>query len=164
MAEKTEFEKDMENLRQLQKEGKINPEYYGGNLENIAKHLPEWRKDVDVMEFDDNEERLQAWRELEGSKHELAEYGRGSDLDKLMADDWGNRSAYVGKAIADRGRDKDLDQLVNSEEDVVRVAVVKQGRDKDLDKLVSDESREVRITVAQQGRDKDLDKLVSDKQ
>lgn len=184
MAEKTEFEKDMENLRQLQKTGyfkKLNDRLRADNntvvvstlapkfhfdteedLEKIAKKLPEWRKDVDVMEFDDDVERWQAWNELVSNKEDLATFGRDSDLDKLMADGWGNKSETVGDVIALRGRDQDLDKLVNSTEAEVRAAVALNGRDKDLDKLVSDKDKWVRQMVIYQGRDKDLKKLIND--
>lgn len=171
MAEKTEFEKDMENLRQLQKTGyfkKLNDRLRADNntvvvstlapkfhfdteedLEKIAKKLPEWRKDVDVMEIDDNVERWQAWNELVSNKEDLATFGRDSDLDKLMADGWGNKSETVGDVIALRGRDKDLDELVNSTKAEVRAAVALNGRDKDLKKLINDPDETVRrVAVA----------------
>lgn len=171
MAEKTEFEKDMENLRQLQKTGyfkELNDKLRADNntvvvstlapkyrfdteedLEKIAKKLPEWRKDVDVMEFDDDVERWQAWNELVSNKEDLATFGRDSDLDKLMADGWGNKSETVGDVIALRGRDKDLDKLVNSTEAEVRAAVALNGRDKDLKKLINDPDETVRrVAVA----------------
>lgn len=178
VTEKTEFEKDMENLRQLQKTGffkELNDKLRSDSntvvvstlapkfrfdteedLEKIAKKLPEWRKDVDVMEFDDNVERWQAWNELRSNKEDLATFGRDSDLDKLMADDWGNRSETVGDVIALRGRDKDLDKLVNSTEAEVRAAVALNGRDKDLDKLANDENKDVRYVVKYANKEKDL--------
>ncbi len=66
MAEKTEFEKDMENLRGLQEGGKIEKDK---DLEKIADQLPEWRES-------DKEE----------DKAKLAKYGRKYDLDKLAKD------------------------------------------------------------------------------
>ena len=181
MTEKTEFEKDMENLHQLQKAGyftELNDKLRSDNntvvvstlapkfrfdteedLEKIAKKLPEWRKDVDVMELDDNVERWQAWNELVSNKEDLATFGRDSDLDKLMADDWGNKSATVGDVIALRGRDKDLDKLVNSTEAEVRAAVALNGRDKDLDKLANDKNKDVRYAVEYTNKEKDLDHL-----
>ena len=191
MIEKSEYEKDMENLKHLQKTGyfkKLEDKLRDDNvrysavavvastlapkfdfdteedLEKIAKKLPEWRRNnVDVMKIDDKVERWQAWNELESDKEDLATYGRDSDLDKLMADDWGNRSAAVGDVIALRGRDKDLDKLVNSTEPEVRAAVALNGRDKDLDKLINDPDHSVRSAVALHGREEDLGKLVGDK-
>ena len=55
-------------------------------------------------------------------------------------------------SVAEFGRDKDLDVLVNDTEYQVRVAVARRGRDKDLDILVNDEDPAVRKTVARHVR------------
>lgn len=138
MERQTERQLDLENLKNLQEEGKIDKDK---NLDKIAAQLPSWRDSEDSQD-----------------KMELAKYGRDSDLDKLVNDD----DINVVIAVADRGRDKDLDKLVSYEDEEVRAVVAEQGRDKDLDRLVDDTSTYVRERVATVGRDKDLDQLVGD--
>lgn len=142
MIAKTEFEKDLENLKQMQAKKQLDELQVSlEGLEGIAEDLAIWR---------------QSDRWL--NKQNLAWYGRDSDLDRLVHD----KNPYVRAAVADRKRDCDLDVLVNDPEANVRATVAAQGRDKDLDKLVSDEDALVRRSVARVGRDKDLDKLVDD--
>lgn len=82
MLTKTERELDLENLKQLQEDGKIEQ---GVNIEHVADQLPVWRES-------------DYWKD----KVLLARYGRGSDLDKLAVDpDWNTRAA-----VAKRGRPK----------------------------------------------------------
>lgn len=117
MLTKTEFEKDLENLRKLQEDGKIDE---GVNIEHVADQLPSWRES-------------DYWKD----KAFLARYGRGSDLEKLAVDpDWNTRAA-----VAKRGRPKDLDVLVRDPDADVRRAVVSVGRDKDLAVLINDKGR-----------------------
>ena len=117
MLTKTEFEKDLENLRKLQEDGKIDE---GVNIEQVADQLPSWRES-------------DYWKD----KAFLARYGRGSDLEKLAVDpDWNTRAA-----VAKRGRPKDLDVLVRDPDADVRRAVVSVGRDKDLAVLINDKGR-----------------------
>ena len=134
-------ELDLENLKQLQKAGKIDKDE---DLEKIADRLPEWR----------------TWP-LVDAKVKLARYGRDSDLDKLMQK-IDNENHRVRAAVANRGRGHDLDKLVNDPDQYVREAVARQGRNKDLDILVNDPAWSVRYKVADQGRDQDLDILVND--
>ena len=132
-------EKDLENLKKLQKDGKIGSWV---DLEKIADWLPSLRDENNDDEY----------------KEELAEYGRDCDLDKLVKDpEW-----EVRHAVAMRGRGKDLDILVRDKDDNVRIAVALQGRNCDLDILVHDKNEWVREAVARQGRGKDLDILVND--
>ena len=138
MEQQTERELDLENLKQLQEDGKIDE---GVNIEHVADQLPSWRESDETS-----------------GKELLAKYGRDSDLDKLVNDD----DINVVIAVADRGREKDLDKLVSYEDEEVRAVVAEQGRDKDLDRLVDDSSIYVRERVATVGRDKDLDRLVKD--
>ena len=138
MEQQTERELDLENLKQLQEDGKIDE---GVNIEHVADQLPSWRESDETS-----------------GKELLAKYGRDSDLDKLVNDD----DINVVIAVADKGREKDLDKLVSYEDEEVRAVVAEQGRDKDLDRLVDDSSIYVRERVATVGRDKDLDRLVKD--
>ena len=138
MEQQTERELDLENLKQLQEDGKIDE---GVNIKHVADQLPAWRESDETSD-----------------KELLAKYGRDSDLDKLVNDD----DINVVIAVADRGRDKDLDKLAGYEDEEVRAVVAEQGRDKDLDRLVDDTSTYVRERVATVGRDKDLDVLVDD--
>lgn len=138
MEQQTERELDLENLKQLQEDGKIDE---GINIKHVADQLPVWRESDETSD-----------------KELLAKYGRGSDLDQLVNDD----DINVVIAVADRGRDKNLDKLVGYEDEEVRAVVAEQGRDKDLDRLVDDTSTYVRERVATVGRDKDLDILVDD--
>lgn len=82
----------------------------------------------------------------------------GEQLDQLVKSD----DPILRSVAACYGRDKDLDKLVSDKDAEVRSYVAEQGRDKDLDKLVNDPDENVRRYVAGQGRDKDLDQLVSD--
>lgn len=82
----------------------------------------------------------------------------GEQLDQLVKSD----DPILRSVAACYGRDKDLDKLVNDKDAEVRSYVAEQGRDEDLDKLVNDPDENVRRYVAGQGRDQDLDKLVSD--
>lgn len=82
----------------------------------------------------------------------------GEQLDQLVKSD----DPILRSIAACYGRDKDLDKLVSDKDAEVRSYVAEQGRDKDLDKLVNDPDENVRRYVAGQGRDQDLDKLVSD--
>lgn len=115
----TEQELDLENLKNLQEANKIG-KYE--DLKEIANLLPKWRKSD---------------KELDKAK--LARYGRDSDLDRLVHDEF--RS--VRQSVADRGRDQDLDILVNDENWAVRWEVAGQGRKQDIDKLVNDSDDEV---------------------
>lgn len=82
----------------------------------------------------------------------------GEQLDQLVKSD----DPVLRSVAACYGRDKDLDKLVRDSDAEVRSYVAEQGRDEDLDKLVNDPDENVRRYVAGQGRDQDLDKLVSD--
>ena len=82
----------------------------------------------------------------------------GEQLDQLVKSD----DPILRSVAACYGRDKDLDKLVNDKDAEVRSYVAEQGRAEDLDKLVNDPDENVRRYVAGQGRDQDLDKLVSD--
>lgn len=59
-------------------------------------------------------------------------------MNNEYSNDWVLRSKVI-----EQGRDKDLDILVNDENNDVLRAVAKIGRDKDLDKLVHDENKDV---------------------
>lgn len=138
------IEKDIENLKQLQTNQKLNElgeSIKIAGLEWIANNLAIWRKSNDWMD-----------------KQRVAWYGQSSDLDRLVKDE----NPYVRAAVADRKRDCDLDILVDDPETNVRACVASQGRGKDLDKLVRDSSARVRAAVARFGRDQDLDILIND--
>ena len=152
MENQTERELDLENLKQMQEQGKIEKDK---DLEKIADQLPEWRESEETQD-----------------KVQLAKYGRDSDLDKLEKDPefWGqyyqqnedgaNKEGWkIRVAVANRGRDKDLDGLAFDDDPDVRAAVARQGRDKDLDLLVSDENPVVLRGVVDAGRDQDLEYL-----
>lgn len=62
----------------------------------------------------------------------------------------------VREAVAKRGRDKDLDILVDDENLIVRQAVADQGRPQDLYQLAHDPEETVRQAVSWQGY-KDVD-------
>lgn len=131
-------ERDLENLKNLQAQGKLEK---GADLENIADQLPGWRESEEASD-----------------KINLAKCGRDSDLDQLVSDeDWS-----VRVAVARRGRDQDLDQLIDDKHEYVRAVIAEAGRDKDLDKLRIDDSERVRAGVAAAGRNEDLDILVHD--
>lgn len=167
MLTKTEFEKDLENLRRLWDSGWIKDlqgaHYWLASDEHpilcdLAFHmLPV----LAPIRLEDIAERLPEWRKSKGREEllELAYYGRGSDLDRLMRDS----SWQVRCAVVFRKREKDLDILVKDHDVRVREAVAEQRRDKDLDILVKDPDWSVREAVAEAGRDSDLDILVHDK-
>ena len=111
--------KDLENLKKLQKAGKIDKD---DDLNKIANKLPKWRESNKEID-----------------KVKLARYGRDQDLDRLVHD----KFRSVRQSVADRGRDQDLDLLVNDEDWAVRWEVANQGRKQDIDKLVSDSDDEV---------------------
>lgn len=115
ITEKTEFEKDLDNLRKLWNGGWIydlqGAHYWLANDEHpilcdLVFHMLPVRAPI---RLEDIAERLPEWRKSKGREEllELAYYGRGSDLDRLMRDpDW-----RVRCAVAFRKRDKDLDIL-----------------------------------------------------
>ena len=111
--------KDLENLKKLQKAGKIDKD---DDLNKIANKLPKWRESNKEID-----------------KVKLTRYGRDQDLDRLVHD----KFRSVRQSVADRGRDQDLDLLVNDEDWAVRWEVANQGRKQDIDKLVSDSDDEV---------------------
>ena len=137
--------RDLENLKKIQKEGKITQTNLKAagckDLDDLATKLSDWRKSSKA------DDRMM-----------VAMYGRDYDLDKLRGDEnW-----IVRKSVADRGRDQDLDKLARDPDEYVRAEVALQGRDQDLDTLVNDPDEEVRAAVASRGRDQDLDKLAND--
>lgn len=91
-------------------------------------------------------------------RNSMTGWQRGKYLDAMTASNKEDDRIWA----AQKGREQDLDQLVNDKEKIVRWAVALRGRDKDLDILVNDKEEMVREGVAQFGRDKDLDVLVHD--
>lgn len=144
-AVKTEFEKDLENLRQLEVQGKITQadlDYANAlGLEELALRVSHWR----------HSQRYQ-------DQVDFAYFALDEDLDKLV------KSEYVGvrMGVAWRGRDKDLDKLVFDSSPDVRKVVAEQERPQDLNILMHDLDSDVRKTVAKNGSQKQLEKMVTD--
>ena len=64
--------------------------------------------------------------------------------------------------VAEQGRDKDLDILVNSNDEDVQRAILCHSRDNDLDLLIHSRYEEIRKEAANYCREKDLDVLIKD--
>lgn len=144
-AVKTEFEKDLENLRKLEKMGKITQadlDYANAQgLEELALRVSHWR----------HSQRYQ-------DQVDFAYFALDEELDQLVKDE----DVGVRMGVAWRGRDKDLDKLVFDSSPDVRKVVAEQERPQDLDILMHDLDSDVRRTVAKNGSQKQLEKMVTD--
>lgn len=88
----------------------------------------------------------------------VAQHGREQDLDLFVTD----KSASVRAVVALGRKDEHLDILVNDPDPRVRVAVARIGRDKDLDVLYEDCDAEVRAMVVSHTRPQDVERMLSD--
>lgn len=88
----------------------------------------------------------------------VAQHGREQDLDLFVTD----KSASVRAVVALGRKDEHLDILVNDPDSRVRVAVARVGRDKDLDVLYEDYDAEVRAMVISHARPQDVERMLSD--
>lgn len=144
-ASKTEFEKDMENLRKLEAQGKITEadlDYANAQgLEELALRVSHWR----------HSQRYQ-------DQVDFAYFALNEELDQLVK----NEDVSVRMGVAWRGRDCDLDKLVFDPSPDVRKVVAEQERPQDLDILLHDLDPDVRRTVAKNGSQKQLEKMVTD--
>lgn len=144
-AVKTEFEKDLENLRKLEKMGKITQadlDYANAQgLEELALRVSHWR----------HSQRYQ-------DQVDFAYFALDEELDQLVKDE----DVGVRMGVAWRGRDKDLDKLVFDSSPDVRKVVAEQERSRDLDILMHDLDSDVRRTVAKNGSQKQLEQMVTD--
>ena len=64
--------------------------------------------------------------------------------------------------VAEQGRDKDLDMLVNSNDEDVQRVILCHSRDNDLDLLIHSRYEEIRKEAVNYCREKDLDVLIKD--
>lgn len=88
----------------------------------------------------------------------VAQHGREQDLDLFVTD----KSVSVRAVVALGRKDEHLDILVNDPDPRVRVAVARIGRDKDLDVLYEDCDAEVRAMVVSHTRPQDVERMLSD--
>lgn len=88
----------------------------------------------------------------------VAQHGREQDLDLFVTD----KSASVRAVVALGRKDEHLDILVNDPDPRVRVAVARVGRDKDLDVLYEDYDAEVRAMVVSHARPQDIKQMLYD--
>lgn len=88
----------------------------------------------------------------------VAQHGREQDLDLFVTD----KNASVRAVVALGRNDEHLDMLVNDPDPRVRVAVARIGRDKDLDVLYEDYDAEVRAMVISHARPQDVERMLSD--
>lgn len=88
----------------------------------------------------------------------VAQHGREQDLDLFVTD----KSASIRAVVALGRKDEHLDILVNDPDPRVRVAVARVGRDKDLDVLYEDYDAEVRAMVISHARPQDVERMLSD--
>lgn len=88
----------------------------------------------------------------------VAQHGREQDLDLFVTD----KSASVRAVVALGRKDEHLDILVNDLDPRVRVAVARVGRDTDLDVLYEDYDAEVRAMVISHARPQDVERMLSD--
>lgn len=88
----------------------------------------------------------------------VAQHGREQDLDLFVTD----KSASVRAVVALGRKDEHLDILVNDPDPRVRVAVARIGRDKDLDVLYEDYDAEVRAMVISHARPQDIKQMLYD--
>lgn len=88
----------------------------------------------------------------------VAQHGREQDLDLFVTD----KSASVRAVVALGRNDEHLDILVNDPDPRVRVAVARVGRDKDLDVLYEDYDAEVRAMVVSHARPQDIKQMLYD--
>ena len=88
----------------------------------------------------------------------VAQHGREQDLDLFVTD----KNASVRAVVALGRKDEHLDKLVNDPDPRVRVAVARVGRDKDLDVLYEDYDAEVRAMVVSHARPQDIKQMLYD--
>lgn len=88
----------------------------------------------------------------------VAQHGREQDLDLFVTD----KNASVRAVVALGRKDEHLDKLVNDPDPRVRVAVARVGRDKDLDVLYEDYDAEVRAMVISHARPQDVERMLYD--
>lgn len=88
----------------------------------------------------------------------VAQHGREQDLDLFVTD----KNASVRAVVALGRKDEHLDKLVNDPDPSVRVAVARVGRDKDLDVLYEDYDAEVRAMVVSHARPQDIKQMLYD--
>lgn len=88
----------------------------------------------------------------------VAQHGREQDLDLFVTD----KNASVRAIVALGRKDEHLDKLVNDPDPRVRVAVARVGRDKDLDVLYEDYDAEVRAMVVSHARPQDIKQMLYD--
>lgn len=88
----------------------------------------------------------------------VAQHGREQDLDLFVTD----KNASVRAVVALGRNDEHLDMLVNDPDPRVRVAVARIGRDTDLDVLYEDYDAEVRAMVISHARPQDVERMLSD--
>lgn len=88
----------------------------------------------------------------------VAQHGREQDLDLFVTD----KNASVRAVVALGRNDEHLDMLVNDPDPRVRVAVARIGRDKDLDVLYEDYDAEVRAMVISHARPQDIKQMLYD--
>lgn len=137
-ASKPEHDKDLENLKNLQEQGKIGKDE---DLEEFAQQVSHWRHSP-----------------YYGDKVEFAYFARDEELDQLV----NSESVGIRIAVASRGRAQDLDKLVSDPYPMVRQEVARQGRPQDLDMLLHDLDPDVRRVAAEKGSQKQLEKMIKD--